>query len=144
MTGNSNLGTVAVSGRARAVHIWTNDFCRYPLDAGFTPADLAISRFAAGGVLSQALDNGVGRVVLVQMSYCGLDNSLMLDAIPASSGRFRGIAVIDENQTDLPATVRGLRQCGVRGFRVMAIDPSMRLSERPGLRNMLEQVTSGA
>lgn len=124
------------------VHIWTDDFAHYPLDAAFTPIDLALPRFTTEDVLSQALTNGVDRIVLVQMSYYGCDNSLMLEAIRLYPNRFRGIAVIDENRADLGDVMQRLRGCGVRGFRVMAIDPSVKLSERPGLRNMLEQSAS--
>ncbi|HEX6544655.1 MAG TPA: amidohydrolase family protein [Bryobacteraceae bacterium] len=121
------------------VHIWTDDFAHYPLDVEFAPADLAIPRFMPDDVFSHALANGVDRVVLVQMSYYGSDNSLMLDAIRLSPERFRGIAVIDENRADLLATMGRLRKCGIRAFRVMAIDPALRLLDRPGLRNMLDQ-----
>lgn len=124
------------------VHIWTDDFVRYPLDAQFSPADLAIPRVIPSDVLSQALPNGVSRIVLVQMSYYGLDNSLMLDAIRLHPDRFRGIAVIDENQPALAGTMRNLYGYGVRGFRVMAIDPTLKLSQRPGLRGMLEHAAT--
>jgi predicted TIM-barrel fold metal-dependent hydrolase len=119
------------------VHIWTDDFTRYPLDSGFKISDLAVPRFLPEDVLSHAQANGVGRILLIQMSYYGFDNSLLLDIIRLDSAHFRGMAVIDENGEDLAFVMRQMRAAGVRGFRVVALDPAIGLMERPGLRKLL-------
>ena len=77
------------------VHLWTDDFSRYPLAPQYKPADLATRRFLAEDILVEARRNGVDRVVLVQMSYYGFDNRLMLDAIGHRPKTFRGIAIVD-------------------------------------------------
>lgn len=124
------------------VHIWTDNFSRYPLDAHFTPEDLALRGFLPDDILSHANANGVGRVVLIQMSYYGFDNSLMLDAIRRHPGWFRGVAVIDENEPNLVRAMQQLRRSGVSGFRVVAVDPEIRLADRLGLHKMLAHAAS--
>jgi predicted TIM-barrel fold metal-dependent hydrolase len=124
------------------VHIWTDDLSRYPLDAGFTRENLAVRSFLPDDILSKANANGVSRVVLIQMSYYGFDNSLMLDAVRLHPARFCGIAVIDENDAELAPKMRQLRKSGVRGFRVIAIDPEIRLADRPGLQKMMANAAS--
>ena len=121
------------------VHVWTDDFARYPLNIRFQSEDMAIPRFGPEDILSQAQVNGVSRVLLVQMSYYGFDNSLLLDTLRADPEHFRGMAEIDENQDDLPTVMRRMREAGVRGFRVVALDATSRLAERPGLQKMLSE-----
>ena len=100
------------------VHIWTDDFKKYPLAQGFSPQEMAPRVFSYDDILHYAKPNGVNRVVLVQMSYYGFDNSYMLDAIRRLPGVFRGIAVVDWNSSDLEAKMQELAQHGVRGFRM--------------------------
>src|SRR3546814_239197 len=58
---------------------------------------------------------GIQRAVLVQASCHGTDNSAMLDAIAASNGAYRGIAMV---QADITAeALRALDEGGVRGVR---------------------------
>ncbi len=118
------------------VHLWTDDFSKYPLAKEFKPSDMSIRRFVASDILTHAQRNEVERVVLVQMSYYGFDNSLMLDSIAQHPGRFRGIAVIDAEQPDVAATMSRLARSGVRGFRIVAIDSRTSPLESRGLRNM--------
>ena len=58
---------------------------------------------------------GIERAVIVQASCHGSDNRAMLDAIAASGGRYRGVAIIDENVTD--QDFHDLHEGGVRGVR---------------------------
>jgi predicted TIM-barrel fold metal-dependent hydrolase len=133
---SSNTDTEAIDSH---VHIWTSDFVRYPLDSAFSRGDLAIPRFLPEDILSHTQPHGVGRILLIQMNYYGTDNSLLLDTIRLDPGRFRGLAVVDEDDEDLASAMRRLRTAGVRGFRVIALDPVIKLAERPGLLNMLAQ-----
>jgi len=119
------------------VHLWTDDFSKYPLAPGFRPSDLAVRSFMPRDILAKAQRNSVGRVVLVQMSYYGFDNSLMLDAIKYYPSRFRGIAVIDVDQKRPAEMMRRLARSGVRGFRVLALDSAARPLDRTGLKTML-------
>lgn len=59
---------------------------------------------------------GTQRIVLVQMSVFGTDNSCMLDGIAALGGCARGIAQIDEATTD--TSLDEMHAGGVRGIRV--------------------------
>ncbi len=58
---------------------------------------------------------GFSRNVIVQASCHGTDNRAMLDAIAASDGRYRGIAIVDESfdENDYAA----LHDGGIRGVR---------------------------
>jgi 2-pyrone-4,6-dicarboxylate lactonase len=58
---------------------------------------------------------GIDRSVLVQASCHGTDNSAMLDAIAASGGRYRGIAMVQPDIDE--AELEKLHEGGVRGVR---------------------------
>ena len=100
------------------VHIWTNDFGKYPLSAGFSPADIKPLVFLASDILDLARPSGVTRIVLVQMSYYGTDNSYMLDTMQQRPGVFGGIAVVDPDGGAPDVEMRALARKGVRGFRI--------------------------
>jgi predicted TIM-barrel fold metal-dependent hydrolase len=106
------------------VHIWTNDFRKYPLAPGFKVEEMEPEVFLPENILPQANPVGVKRVVLVQMSYYGFDNSYMLDVIRSLPEVFRGIAVIDWKGEAPEASMRELAKHGVRGFRIYAASPS--------------------
>ena len=99
-------------------HIWTPDVKHYPLAAGFAPADMQPASFTPEQLLAQARPCGVSRVVLIQMSYYGFDNSYMLAAMRDFPGVFSGVAVVDERGPRLLDTMRDLKKQGVRGFRI--------------------------
>jgi predicted TIM-barrel fold metal-dependent hydrolase len=100
------------------VHLWTNDLQKYPLSAGFTREEMKPAVFLPADIFRHAHPSGVDRVVLVQMSYYGFDNSYMLDAIRQHPRVFRGIAVIDWKANHPDETMRELSSKGVRGFRI--------------------------
>jgi len=100
------------------VHVWTPDIKRYPLAAGFTPAQMLPPSFTPQQLLAEARPCGVARIVLIQMSYYGFDNSYMLAAMREFPGVFSGVAVIDEKSSQVGDTVRELKKQGVRGFRI--------------------------
>jgi predicted TIM-barrel fold metal-dependent hydrolase len=56
------------------------------------------------------------RVVIVQPSVYGTDNSCTLDGMRALGGRARGVAVIDDKTTDADLDVMG--KAGIRGIRL--------------------------
>jgi 2-pyrone-4,6-dicarboxylate lactonase len=76
----------------------------------YTPPDAPKERLAALHALL-----GIERAVIVQASCHGIDNTAMLDAIAASNGRYRGIAIVDDGfgVEDFAALDAG----GVRGVR---------------------------
>ena len=119
------------------VHIWTDDFEKYPLAQGFTPQEMAPRVFSCDDILRHATPNGVSRVVLVQMSYYGFDNSYMLDAIRLRPEVFAGVAVVDWNGSDSEEKMLRLAQQGIRAFRIFPQNvPAEACLEGEGLARM--------
>ncbi len=82
----------------------------YAPDRSYTPPDAPLERFVE---LQKTL--GLERAVLVNASCHGTDNTVILDAIAQSGGRYRGVANVDGSITD--AELERLDQGGVRGIR---------------------------
>jgi predicted TIM-barrel fold metal-dependent hydrolase len=102
------------------VHVWTPDTTKYPLALSFKPADMEPPSFTPEQLFAHSRPEGVTRIVLIQMSFYRFDNRYMLDVIAERPGVFSGVAIIDENAPDVRGRMRGLREKGVRGFRVYA------------------------
>lgn len=100
------------------VHVWTTDFERYPLAAGWTKDQMNPPSFTADELLKLARPLGIDRIVLIQMIFYGFDNSYMVDCIREYPGVFSGIAQIDEHGDDPAAEMRRLKTLGVRGVRI--------------------------
>jgi len=100
------------------VHIWTDDFEKYPLTQGVSPEEMMPRVFSCEDILHHAKPNGVSRVVLIQMSYYGSDNSYMLEAVRRRPEVFAGIAVVDWHSSDLETKMLRLAQQGISGFRI--------------------------
>ncbi len=119
------------------VHIWTDDFEKYPLAQGFSREEMAPRVFSCDDILRHAKPHGVNRVVLVQMSYYGSDNSYMLDAIRLRPEVFAGVAVVDWNGSDPEEKMLRLAQHGVRAFRIFPQNvPAETCLEGEGLNRM--------
>jgi predicted TIM-barrel fold metal-dependent hydrolase len=118
------------------VHVWTSDTTKYPLASGYRREQMQPPNFPPEELLSQAQPCGVSRIVLIQMSYYGYDNSYMLDTMRRFPGVFSGVAVIDE--TARPRDVmRQLAKQGVRGFRISPNGrPLDRWLDTPGMATM--------
>jgi len=69
-----------------------------------------------------AAPRNVRRFVIVQPSFYGTDNSMLLDALEALQGRGRGVAVIDPSLFSARELVR-MRERGVRGLRINLYSP---------------------
>ena len=85
---------------------------RYPYaeDRTYTPPDAPLSRFKE---LQAQL--GLERAVLVNASCHGSDNTVIVDAIAQSGGKYRGVANSDDSFTD--KTFETLHAQGFRGVR---------------------------
>ena len=101
------------------VHVWTPDTKQYPLDRNYTVADMQPPSFTPQELMAHASQSNVDRVVLIQMSFYGVDNSYMLDVIENQPQRYSGVAVID-SEDRLEDTIKDLKAKGVRGFRIVA------------------------
>jgi predicted TIM-barrel fold metal-dependent hydrolase len=86
---------------------------RFPFaaDRVYTPEPASIAEMRA---LHRALR--MDRVVIVQPSVYGTDNTCTLDAVRQLGDRARAIAVVDERAS--PASLETLRAGGVRGIRL--------------------------
>ena len=86
---------------------------RYPFAPlrSYTPPEASLDELVA---LQRALH--LDRVVIVQPSVYGTDNSCTVDALRGLDGRGRAVAVIDE--TISAAELDALHRAGVRGVRV--------------------------
>ena len=82
----------------------------YAADRSYTPPDAPLERFVE---LQKTL--GLSRAVLVNASCHGVDNTVILDAIAQSGGRYRGVANVDETFTD--KDFEELHAGGIRGIR---------------------------
>ena len=86
------------------------DLYPYAPDRSYTPPDAPLSRFKE---LQQTL--GLERAVLVNASCHGDDNSVILDAIAQSGGRYRGVANLADDTSDIELEM--LHDGGIRGVR---------------------------
>jgi predicted TIM-barrel fold metal-dependent hydrolase len=100
------------------VHVWTDDYERYPLAKPFQPQDIKPQVFLPENILSTAQASRVSRIVLIQMSHYGFDNSYMLDAMAQRPEVFAGVAVIDSDTRHPEIEMRRLAGHGVTGFRI--------------------------
>lgn len=145
---SSLAGTaLAVCGGARAdaaggfvdahVHVWTPHVDRYPLASASAVGDMVPPSFTDTELLAICRPLGVARVVLIQMSFYGFDNSYMLDCMERHPGVFGGVAIVDHDAAGLPTTMRHLAGRGVRGFRLYASRAHAEAwHESPGLGRM--------
>ena len=114
----TDVGITAMNYIDAHSHVWTPDTERYPLAPGWRLANMAPPSFTAAELLKHARPAGVNRVVLIQMSFYGYDNSYMLDMIREHPGTFSGVAVIDQDAPRPDVEMRKLKGVGVRGFRI--------------------------
>jgi predicted TIM-barrel fold metal-dependent hydrolase len=101
---------------ARACDCHVHIFCdpqRFPFAADriYTPQPASMAQLRA---LDRALH--IGRVVVVQPSVYGTDNSCTLDALGQLGPNARAVAVIDEQITT--SQLDRMHQLGVRGIRI--------------------------
>lgn len=99
-------------------HVWTPDVKKYPLAPGYEVSDMKPPSFTAEELQAEMKPVGVNRVVLIQMSFYGFDNSYMLDCMAKYPGMFSGVAVIDQNGAQPTPEMLELKKKGVRGFRI--------------------------
>jgi predicted TIM-barrel fold metal-dependent hydrolase len=64
----------------------------------------------------------IRRFVIVQPSFYGTNNSLLLESLDALAGRGRGVAVVDPRATSA-RTLSGMAGQGVRGLRINLYSP---------------------
>lgn len=118
--GSSNPDNALEDGCIDAhVHVWSADTARYPFKPGFPEEKLRAPSFTPEELFRHTRPCGVSRVVLIQMSYYGTDNSYMVDVMREYPKVFSGVAVIDPEEHPRE-TMKQLGSKGVRGFRIGA------------------------
>lgn len=88
-------------------------YSRFPLHAGrtYSPPEAPLQ------MLVDLLDRlGLERVVIVQPSVYATDNSATLDGVRRLGKRARGVAVIDDDTSDLD--IEDMHHAGIRGIRI--------------------------
>lgn len=119
------------------VHVWTDQFDRYPLSPPHQESDMNPKTFYPEELLAHAEPSGVDRIVLIQMSYYQFDNTYMLDVMEAYPGVFSGIAIVDWEAERPDETMLQLADQGVRGFRIYPTNaPIENWLDGPGFERM--------
>ncbi len=115
------------------IHV-VGDPARYPLipDRAYTPAVATIAQLEALGA-----PLGVTRFVVVQPSFYGTDNTLLLETLAALGPRGAGVAVLDPAATGEGDALR-LAASGIRGLRINLYSGP---SAGPGLSERLAAVS---
>jgi len=98
----------------------------YAPERRYTPQDAGRETLAA---LHRHL--GLERAILVQASCHGTNNNAMLDALEWAKGRWRGVAMVMKDVTDLELAT--LHEAGVRGVRFNFV---AHLGGAPDLKNV--------
>ena len=99
---SSSLGPYEAEAAAKSgwidahVHVWTPETVTYPLAEGFKPEQMQPKSFTPEELLKHARPCGVGRIVLIQMSYYRYDNSYMIDTMRRFPGVFSGVGIVNE------------------------------------------------
>ena len=109
----------------------------YPAERIYTPPDSLLVDYMH---LSKVL--GLQRVIFIQPSIYGTDNSAMLDAMHECPIENRGVAVVDESVSD--AELKKLDHIGIRGIRFNLIDIKNKTSQLPieYIRRLAEKIHS--
>jgi predicted TIM-barrel fold metal-dependent hydrolase len=103
-------------------HLWTPDTEKYPLAKGYTKRDMKPPSWTPEQFWAAAKPEGVDRVVAIQMSFYGFDNSYMLDCMAREPGKIGGVAVIDWTGPKPDEDMKKMADHKVRGFRVYPKD----------------------
>ncbi len=116
------------------VHVWTADTAKYPLAPGYTREQMDPLSFTPQQLFVHTRGVGITRIVLIQMSYYGSDNSYMTDVMRTYPNTFGGVGIVDENDEPCQNMLR-LAARGVRGFRIVGGKPQ-RWLDSPGMAAM--------
>lgn len=125
------------------VHVWTSSTSSYPIAEGLDPKEVMVPpSFTDNDLLNTCRSEGVGRIVLIQMSFYKTDNRYMLDRIAAAPSVFRGVAIIDhETEPDsIRQEMHRLKSLGISGFRLYAFEDKVaKWPDQPGIHAIWEE-----
>jgi predicted TIM-barrel fold metal-dependent hydrolase len=87
-----------------------------------------------------AAARAIRRFVIVQPSFYGTDNTLLLEVLDALAGRGRGVAVVDEDSAD---ALTAFSTRGVRGLRINLYSPLGAKAPLEDRFNGIERLAAG-
>ena len=99
------------------IHVWTDDFDRYPLAPGVKKEDLWLPSFTIEEFLAYARLVGDVRINLVQMIWYVSDHSYILDLIAGDPETFAGTGVINLDDPEPDGRMLELASQGCHAFR---------------------------
>jgi predicted TIM-barrel fold metal-dependent hydrolase len=117
------------------VHVWTPDVTAFPRSRSGGPAYKPDS-FTPEQLLAIARPTGVSRIVLIQMSFYGTDNSYMLDAIKRYPGTFVGVGILDHRAPGVRNEMIRLQSLKVHGYRIVPGSDTAGWLDAPGMQAM--------
>ncbi len=118
------------------VHVWSPDTEKYPLSPNFDASHMQPTSFTAEELFSHCRPAGVGRIVLIQMSFYEYDHTYMLEVMQAHPGVFSGVALIDYRSPTLSERFHELVKQGMRGFRLHARATASEWVDDPGMAKL--------
>lgn len=118
MTGRDAVQDTAMAHVAAG---WDSHVHVFDAGAAVAPGHYRPAHRPLADIEQLAQANGFGRLVLVQPSVYGTDNTVLLDALRAGQGRHRGVVVLPPSVDD--AALAAMHALGVRGVRFNLVSP---------------------
>ena len=118
------------------VHVWTPDTVSFPHDKRRNGRPVPPVSFTPEQLLRLAMPSGVSRIVLIQMSFYGTDNSYMLDALKRYPTVFSGVGILDHQAPGVCEEMNRLAARRVRGYRITPGVETSTWLDSPGMQAM--------
>jgi predicted TIM-barrel fold metal-dependent hydrolase len=118
------------------VHVWTPDVITFPRPPRASGPTYKPHSFTPEQLLVIARPSGVSRIVLIQMSFYGTDNSYLLDAIKRYPATFVGVGILDHQAPGVRNEMIRLQSLKVRGYRIMPGSDTAGWLDAPGMQAM--------
>jgi predicted TIM-barrel fold metal-dependent hydrolase len=118
------------------VHVWTPDVASFPRQTHAGGPTYKPDSFTPEQLLAIARPSGVSRIVLVQMSFYGTDNSYLLDAIKRYPDTFVGVGILDHRAPGVRNEMIRLQPLKVHGYRITPGSDTAGWLDAPGMQAM--------
>lgn len=118
------------------VHVWTPDTGRFPHDRQYVGPEYKPDSFTPEQLLAIARSSGVARIVLIQMSFYGTDNSYLLDSLKRYPGVFSGVGILEPHAPGVRREMVRLKALGIRGYRISPGKDSATWLDSTGMQEM--------
>jgi predicted TIM-barrel fold metal-dependent hydrolase len=118
------------------VHVWTPDVTTFPRPPRASGGTYKPDSFTPEQLLAIAKPSGVSRIVLIQMSFYGTDNSYLLDAIKRYPATFVGVGILDHRAPGVRNEMIRLRSLKVHGYRIAPGSDTAGWLDAPGMQAM--------